>query len=105
MTDNKYDCVKCGACCVKHFNIPVLANEVNLIDERLKKYLIVSPVQPGGYSLRQVGESRKCIALEGTLGESVNCSVYEFRPPVCRRFQPGSDLCKKARLEVLNIRD
>ena len=98
-----YDCVKCGACCVNQFNIPILVEHVPLIDQRLKEYLIDSPFQPGGYSLKQVGNSRRCIALEGTVGECVNCKAYEFRPPVCRNFTPGSDLCKKARREVLNI--
>ena len=98
-----YDCVKCGACCVKHFNIPVLVEHVPLIDHRLKEYLINSPFQPGGYSLKQEGDIRRCLALEGELGVNVSCKAYEFRPPVCRNFTPGSDLCKRARREVLNI--
>lgn len=105
MSDDIYDCMKCGACCAYWPNIPILPGEVKDIDEKLKIYLKPSPLDPRGLSLKSVEGSNRCIALEGQLGVSVKCSIYDIRPPVCRRFEPGSDLCKKARLDVLNIID
>lgn len=29
---------------------------------------------------------KRCIALEGTVGESVSCSIYNQRPTPCREF-------------------
>ena len=30
-----------------------------------------------------------CAALEGEVGKSVKCKIYEQRPSPCRRFQPS----------------
>lgn len=104
MTVNIYECIKCGACCNYFHNIPILPEEVSLIDKNLKQYTMISPLQTkNGLSMKFVEGTKRCIALEGQIGQSVKCSVYDIRPPVCRKFEPGSDLCKKARLEVLGI--
>ena len=42
-------------------------------------------------------ENNRCIALEGEIGVSVKCSVYNCRPDACRKFEVGSDLCNEAR--------
>ena len=34
-----------------------------------------------------------CIALEGELGKSVSCSIYDDRPSACRQFEAGSESC------------
>ena len=52
------------------------------------------------YPLMKTIDSR-CIALDGKIGESVCCKVYNDRPNSCRNFEPGSDLCKEARKKVL----
>ncbi|GAB2584117.1 hypothetical protein GCM10027066_26730 [Dyella jejuensis] len=45
----------------------------------------------------------RCIALEGTLGESARCGIYAQRPSVCRELKPAwengkpSAQCDKAR--------
>src|SRR5690554_1189794 len=28
----------------------------------------------------------RCVALEGTIGQAVNCTIYEQRPTPCREF-------------------
>lgn len=105
MNENKYDCMKCGACCAYWHNIPVREKEVKDIDKRLKIYLKPSPLEPRGLSMKSVEGTKRCVGLEGIVGQSVKCSIYDIRPPVCRRFEPGSDLCKKVRFDVLNIID
>jgi len=42
-------------------------------------------------------ENNRCVALEGQIGVSVKCSVYNCRPTACRKFEPGSELCVEAR--------
>jgi hypothetical protein len=41
--------------------------------------------------------SRRCIALEGVVGEHTTCGIYERRPQVCRDVQPGDPGCERAR--------
>lgn len=48
--------------------------------------------------------SRRCIALQGTIGETTHCGIYAQRPSVCREVPPSwetgalSVQCDKARL-------
>ena len=39
----------------------------------------------------------RCGALNGVIGEDVNCSIYELRPTVCRKFTSGTGACYMAR--------
>jgi len=45
----------------------------------------------------------RCVALEGVIGESVSCSIYEKRPDCCRAFQASfedgtkNEACDRAR--------
>ena len=41
--------------------------------------------------------NHRCVALTGTVGVSVGCSIYDHRPSACRAFTPGSPLCLEAR--------
>lgn len=42
----------------------------------------------------------RCVALCGTVGQSVSCSIYEVRPLACQRFEKGSQLCLEARKKL-----
>jgi len=46
---------------------------------------------------RMLSHGNRCAALEGTLSETVSCSVYANRPLVCREFQAGSADCLMVR--------
>ena len=35
----------------------------------------------------------RCCALEGDVGKSVKCSIYEDRPSVCSNFENGGERC------------
>jgi Fe-S-cluster containining protein len=39
----------------------------------------------------------RCHALEGEVGKSVTCGVYERRPSPCREVEPGDEKCNRAR--------
>jgi Fe-S-cluster containining protein len=94
------DCLRCGACCAPRANWRVY---VEVTDEDFSRL-------PPKYALRVVdGELQtarrrngvRCVALKGTLGESVCCDMHEARPNACRAFAVGSQNCLDARREVL----
>ena len=95
-------CLTCGACCA-FYRVSFYWAEAD--DET-----------PGGVPVhltRKLGELRRmmigldggvrCIALEGIIGESVRCSIYQNRPSVCRDFEGSwigdrqNERCDKAR--------
>ena len=43
------------------------------------------------------GGNSRCIALQGELGESVSCAIYEHRPSACRDVTPHDPRCLRAR--------
>jgi Fe-S-cluster containining protein len=53
----------------------------------------------GERHLKLVGREQRCIALEGPLGKSVSCSIYQLRPASCRKLKPGSWECLRDRKE------
>ena len=86
-------CTNCGACCVTY---PVTFSKQEIDSE------------PGGWVPGALAENdatftrcahmrgtrdhpRRCVALEGTVGVSVRCTIYEQRPTPCRDFAPEAD--------------
>lgn len=43
------------------------------------------------------GGRPSCVALEGKVGLACGCSIYSYRPSVCRQFEVGEALCRAAR--------
>jgi Fe-S-cluster containining protein len=47
--------------------------------------------------------SPRCVALDGTIGAAVSCSIYARRPSPCREFEASwvngvrNELCERAR--------
>ena len=103
---DNYDCQNCGACCVSDFDAPdyvhVSNEEAEPFWERDLGKLLYEERTYGApaMSMRtredECGNCR-CIALSGTVGKDVSCSVYDIRPNVCRNFEPGTDVCDYAR--------
>jgi len=42
----------------------------------------------------------RCIALRGSIGRQVRCSIYDVRPRPCRRVQAGDPSCLRARADA-----
>ncbi len=84
-------CFRCGLCCTDYLvklsnrDIALLARGLGISRaELLRKYVKKTPVGP---VMRQNG--RECVFLRrDELGASI-CSVYEFRPEVCRNYAPS----------------
>jgi Fe-S-cluster containining protein len=63
-----------------------------------------NPIGPHLACMRGTGNAPiRCVALRGTIGVSVSCAIYEFRPSACREFAPlaalgrGDEACNEAR--------
>jgi Fe-S-cluster containining protein len=104
--DETNPCLNCGACC-SHFRVAFYHGELNyhpagfVPDEMAEKvngdYACMSGTKYGG---------GRCIALRGTIGKSISCSIYENRPTPCRKYRvwledgsPNPD-CQKLRAQI-----
>ncbi|MFH1153135.1 MAG: YkgJ family cysteine cluster protein [Pseudomonadota bacterium] len=96
-------CESCGACCAffrvsfpctetedTHF-FPVPA-AMTLVQNLAQRFMIGTQTR-----------TPRCIALEGSVGYKVRCTIYENRPSTCRNFilswenNTGNLLCDQAR--------
>ncbi len=79
-------CLDCGICCT-HFRISFYWAEA---DDSPGGFVPAHMTEKLTHHLRCMKGSndvpRRCSALEGELGKSVSCSIYEQRPTPCREF-------------------
>ena len=84
-------CRTCGACCSFSRDWPRFTTEDDAALDRI----------PHEFTDHRLGRMRcngdRCTALEGIVGQSTSCAVYDVRPDVCRACQPGDDACLVAR--------
>jgi len=91
MSDLRVSCTECGACC-SAFRVSFHRSEL-AADGR--------PGVPANMAVHEVGNTwrmvgtddsaadgqpPRCVALCGTVGEAVSCSIYDQRPSPCREF-------------------
>ena len=99
-----YNCVQCGACCCNPpENRAEGFTEYIEVDERaplLKKPALVRRLvvysDEGTPHLRLHPDGR-CVALRGSIGQQVRCTIYADRPLPCRKVESGSALCQRYR--------
>lgn len=79
-------CLSCGVCCT-HFRVSFYWTEA---DDAPGGFVPAALTEKLGHHLRCMKGSnnvpRRCIALEGDVGKSVACRIYELRPSPCREF-------------------
>jgi len=94
-SDGGSPCRECGACCA-FFRVSFYWAEASArgLDERWTEPLTPHRSCMVGTSLREP----RCRALEGCVGATVTCTVYDQRPSPCRELQPGDEKCGKARI-------
>jgi Fe-S-cluster containining protein len=89
-------CTTCGACCAAYrvqFSVYELDEAGGTVPVSLTE-----PVNGATSRMRGTGEVPiRCVALTGSVGESVGCSIYLQRPAPCRELTEGSYACDKAR--------
>lgn len=53
------------------------------------------------FAVDQVNGRNVCVALEGTIGNPVTCTVHDRKPRECVRYRPGARCHKFRRLAGL----
>lgn len=101
-----FDCQRCGACCRNGAeNVREGVDEwVEVRDEealakRRRGAALLVRNDAGQLHMKLVDDGR-CIALRGSIGKQVRCSIYEVRPRPCRRVEPGDASCLRARADA-----
>jgi Fe-S-cluster containining protein len=91
------ECTNCGVCCSFALIVPVsqkdtarLNSYCDILLDDSETEIVVDRVLPRH-------ENGNCINLQGTLGESIGCAIYQDRPKVCHDFEAGSDRCHEYR--------
>lgn len=81
-------CQSCGACCAS-FRVTFHRSER---DDELGGFVPARLADDETSTLcRMAGTDYyppRCVVLKGTIGESVRCAIYEYRPSPCREFHP-----------------
>lgn len=97
-------CHTCGACCAS-FIVAFPNDEIDIEIGGVVPCAMTLPLDGfRSYMKGTKSKDRRCVALEGSVGHSVNCAIYENRPSTCRNFNrswefnKGNELCDKARL-------
>jgi len=106
MSPQAFDCTRCGACCS------------NPDENRREGYVDYVEVEPRSSLLRspelvrrlvvhndegvphlRLDAAGKCLALRGSIGRRVSCTIYAHRPGGCRKVESGSARCLQYRRE------
>jgi hypothetical protein len=92
----KFDCLKCGACC-KSNEVVLNRSDVARIRRRRPEFIAKPYVRRrrDGKLMLTLLKNGKCRHLGGDL----KCGIYEFRPDPCSSFVVGSECCMSAREE------
>lgn len=92
-----FDCQSCGACCatfrVSFYWSETDAHPLGKIPQAMTKSISLHHAAMLGTTTKPP----RCIALDGVIGESVSCNIYNQRSSTCREFEAGTDACIKAR--------
>ncbi len=89
-------CLTCGACCAA-LSVGFSADETSRRGGSVPTAL-TDPWIPGHVRMRGTSRApRRCVALDGRVGEGTRCTIYERRPSPCADLAPGSAWCAEAR--------
>ena len=81
-----HPCLTCGACCS---GLRVQFHRDHATPRgRVPRQLTAPTPTPDHVCMVGTGPpTRRCIALDGIVGDRVACTIYEQRPPPCRDFR------------------
>lgn len=92
-----FDCQRCGACCAV-FRVSFYWAEADDAPGGTVPVEMTEPVGPLHRCMRGTARAPvRCTALQGRVGEYVECGIYAQRSSTCREVQPGDAQCLKAR--------
>lgn len=97
-------CCHCGACCAT-YRVTLPRADLASRPGGWVPDALTEPYTPTSACMREHPDMPgRCIALIGTIGEEVRCTIYAQRPAACRDFAPfsafgiGDAACDEARL-------
>lgn len=84
-------CVACGACCAT-YRVTFCRTEVDEMPGGYVPAHLTERIDDHGVFMRGTADrSPRCVALQGTIGASVACAIYDRRPTPCRAFAADAD--------------
>lgn len=90
-------CLMCGACC-SSFRVSFYWAEADDSPGGTVPTELTNSLPPSRRCMKGTDTyAPRCIALQGTVGEGVSCSIYAHRPSPCHEVQVGDDQCQRAR--------
>ena len=96
-------CTSCGACCATYC-VLFPRNELDSEPGGWVPTAFTEASSDRGVRMRGTKDRpRRCLALRGTIGVDVSCTIYQHRPSPCRAFAPeaaaghGTAACGDAR--------
>ena len=79
-------CLTCGACCA-FFRVSFYWGETTDNFEGIVPAHLTEDITPFYRAMKGTNQKHpRCIALEGEIGQSVHCNIYEQRSTACRAF-------------------
>lgn len=79
-------CLACGLCC-SNFRVSFYHGEVEGMPFGWVPANMVEKLNESRACMKGTSQKQpRCVALSGTLGEQVACTIYEQRPTPCREF-------------------
>jgi hypothetical protein len=79
-------CISCGLCC-SNFRVSFYHGEIEGMPFGWVPADKVEKLNESRACMKGTSQKNpRCIALSGTLGEQVACTIYEQRPTPCREF-------------------
>lgn len=91
MTIESNPCLACGACC-GYFRVSFYWGETDAqhsfgVPEELTEQVSSHLIAMRGTEKKLKDKQVKCVALQGQIGESVHCEIYQCRSSTCRDFK------------------
>jgi Fe-S-cluster containining protein len=102
--EEKKPCLKCGACCAYYRASFYWAECDDTVENGVPNNLTKRMDANRRMMLGTGGPEPRCIALLGTVGVEVRCTIYARRASICRSFIPSwengahNPRCDKARI-------
>ena len=97
-------CITCGACCA-YYRISFYWSEACPEAGGSIPAELTEKVNTHFVAMKKTSDGqRRCVALQGTIGENVSCNIYSDRSSTCREFNiawengEANDKCNKARM-------
>lgn len=83
-------CMSCGACCA-FFRVSFYWRELDSAGGWVPEALTLPVNNHLSCMQGTQGKNPRCVALVGTVGEQVLCTLYDRRSTTCRNFVPSSE--------------